>query len=74
MEEAFDLLLKKICEDNANVIKNKKDIFRKGTSCTNRRCGKEGCKRIFNSWKQMRQHNKYIHERILFQVSLCIKR
>jgi hypothetical protein len=46
----------------------------KGTSCINRRCGKEGCKRIFNSWKEMEQHDNYMHQRILFEVRLCIKR
>ena len=58
------------------ILPRKRQVMtiRKGTSCVGRRCGKEGCTRIFNSWKQMEQHDDYMHARVLFQVRLCIKR
>ncbi len=46
-------------------------------SCATRRCWKEGCTKTFSSRRAMFQHDKYMHDRVIFEgrfVTLCIRK
>ncbi len=46
-------------------------------SCATRRCWKEGCTKTFSSRRAMFQHDKYMHDRVMFEgrfVTLCIRK